>query len=425
MIDKHPAIIVRCACVSDIIASIRFARDYGMLVSVRGGGHNVAGNAVCDKGMVIDLSRMKAVRVDPVEKYARAEGGVTWGEFDRETQVHGLATTGGIVSSTGIAGFTLGGGIGWLMRRYGLTCDNLLAADVITADGAFLIADSDQNPDLFWAIRGGGGNFGIVTSFKYRLHPVGPVTAGTILYPFEKAREVLHFYREFISVAPDDLSTMFVFLTVPPNPSLPADMRGKTAVAIVVCYAGSPESGDILLRPLRASFSPAADSIRVMPYVSLQSMLDGDAPWGLQNYRKSAYLAGIGDDAIATIIEHAGRISSPLSQVHIQHLQGAVGRVGEADTAFSHRNAAFVVNIVSKWRDTTRSERHIQWTRELAGAINPFSTGGVYVNFLGNEGDNRVRAAYGPEKYLRLSELKKRYDPANFFRLNQNIVPAA
>jgi FAD/FMN-containing dehydrogenase len=424
MIDKHPAGIVQCAGVADVITAVRTARKNDIAVSVRGGGHNVAGKALCDDGMVIDLSRMKAIRVDPTTGHVRAEGGVSWGEFDHETQIHGLAATGGIVSTTGIAGFTLGGGIGWLMRKYGLACDNLVSADVITAEGMFLKASDEQNQDLFWGIRGGGGNFGIVTSFKYRLHPVGPVTAGRMIYAFDKAGDVLTFYRNYAAEAPDELSTMAAFMTVPVSPSYPASLHGRPALSVIVCYAGPPKSGEEVLSPLRKAFVPETDSVRVMPYTELQSMFDGDAPWGLQNYWKSEYLAGISDGAIEIFLDYAARMSSPLSQIHIQQLQGAVSRVGEADTAFSHRNAAFVVNIVSKWRDAAESERHIRWTRELAAAITPFTTGGVYVNFLGEEGEGRVRDAYGPEKYRRLSEVKKKYDPDNFFRLNQNIKPA-
>lgn len=424
MIDKHPAMIVRCAGAADVITAVNFARKNGIPISVRGGGHNVAGNALCDGGMVIDLSRMKAIWVDPATGHARAEGGVSWGEFDHETQIYGLATTGGIVSTTGIAGFTLGGGIGWLMRKYGLACDNLISADVITAEGRFLKANEEQNQDLFWGVRGGGGNFGIVTSFKYHLHPVGPVMAGRIIYAFEKARDVLKFYRNYIADAPNELSTMVAFMTAASTPSLPASLHGRPAVSVIVCYTGPPKSGEKILRPLRKAFVPEIDSIRVMPYTELQSMFDGEAPWGLKNYWKSEYLAEISDGVIEPIIEYASRISSPLSQIHIQHLQGAVGRVGEAETAFSHRNSAFVMNIVSKWHNDIESEKHIQWTRELAAVMTPFATGGVYVNFLGDEGDDRVRAAYGPEKYRRLSEVKKKYDPENFFRLNQNIRPA-
>jgi len=424
MIDKHPAMIVRCAGVADVITAVNFARRNDIPISVRGGGHNVAGNALCNGGMVIDLSRMKAIRVDPETGHARAEGGVSWGEFDRETQIYGLATPGGIVSTTGIAGFTLGGGIGWLMRKYGLACDNLISADVITAEGRFLKASAEQNQDLFWGIRGGGGNFGIVTSFKYRLHPVGPVTAGRMIYAFEKAWDVMKFYKNYLAEVPDELSTMVAFMTASSTPSLPATLHGRPAVSIIVCYTGPPKSGEEILRPLRKAFIPEIDSIRVVPYTELQTMFDGEAPWGLKNYWKSEYLAEISDGAIETIIEFASRFSSSISQIHIQHLQGAVGRVGEAETAFSHRNAAFVVNIVSKWHSAAESERHIQWTRDLAQAITPFATGGVYVNFLGDEGDGRVRAAYGPAKYQQLSEIKKKYDPENFFYLNQNIKPA-
>jgi FAD/FMN-containing dehydrogenase len=423
MIDKRPALIVRCAGVADVISAVNFARTNRLLVAVRGGGHNVAGNAVCDGGIVIDLSRMKGMRVDPAARIARAQAGLTWGEFDRETQAFGLATTGGLVSTTGIAGFTLGGGIGWLMRKYGLTCDNLLSADIVTADGRFLTANKNENADLFWGVRGGGGNFGIATSFEYRLHPVGKIIGGLTLYPAEEAKEVLQFYREYLTTVPEDLTSMVFFLKAPPAPFIPENLHGAPVVGFAVCYAGSIEEGERVVRPLKEFGPPAVDLINPMPYTALQSMLDAGAPPGLQNYWKSEYLKGLSDGAIDAIVDHAARMQSPLSQVHVQHMQGAVSRVGADETPFGNRDATYVLNIVGMWSDPKESETHTRWTREFFASMEPFSTGGVYVNFLGNEGEKRVMAAYGQANYERLVALKNKYDPTNFFSLNQNIKP--
>jgi FAD/FMN-containing dehydrogenase len=424
MIDRHPAMIAWCADDGDVIKSVDFARSHGLLVAVRGGGHNVAGNAVCDNGIVIDLSRMKGVEVDATARIARARAGLTWGELDRATQAHGLATTGGIVSRTGIAGLTLGGGIGWLMRKFGVTCDNLLSVAMVTADGRLVKAGADENQDLFWGVRGGGGNFGVVTEFTYRLHEVGPVLAGSVYYPASMSREVLRFYRDYIAAIPDELTTMFAYMAAPPNPAVYKLLHGGPGVAIHVCYAGPLEAGEKVLTPLREFGPPLLDAIRTMSYIELQSMLDPGAPPYQLNYWKSSDLKNLSDEAIEVLADYSAAITSPLSQVHLQHLGGAVQRVGEDGMAFSHRDALCVLNIVTKWENSQESEKHITWTRDFEAAMRPYSTGGVYVNFLGEEGEDRVRAAYSPAKYARLVSLKNRYDPENFFRMNQNIKPS-
>lgn len=424
MIDKHPALIARCTGAADVINAVNFARANKLLVAVRGGGHNVAGNAVCDGGIVIDLSRMKGIRIDPVRRTARAEPGLTWAEFDRETHAFGLAQPGGIQSTTGIAGFTVGGGFGYLSRKHGLTIDNLLSADVVTADGRLLIASAKENPDLFWGIRGGGGNFGIVTSFEFGLHPVGPmVLGGRLIYPLEKAKEVLQFYREYIAKAPDDLDTILAFVTAPKAPPIPENIQGKPVLFIIVCYTGPIEEGERIIKPLRTSCPPAIDLVGPTPYTALQKMLDAGNPPGWQNYWKSEYLKGLSDEAIDTLVDYAAKRPSPMSKVLIPHMLGAVSRVGDDETPYSHRDAPFIINIVSMWQDTTKNEENIKWARDLWNAVQPFATGGVYVNFLMTEGADRVMAAYGKEKYGRLVALKNKYDPANFFSLNQNIKP--
>lgn len=424
MIDKHPALIARCSGVVDIINAVNFARANELLVAVRGGGHNVAGNAVCDGGIVIDLSRMKSIRIDPVRNTCRVEPGLTWGEFDRETQAFGLALPGGIQSTTGIAGFTVGGGFGYLSRKYGLTIDNLLSADVVTADGKLLIASETENPDLFWGIRGGGGNFGIVTSFEFKLHLVGPVIlGGMLLHPLEKAREVLRFCREYVAKAPEDLSIFFGFITAPKAPHLPEQIQGKPALAVIVSYVGAIEEGERIIQPLRKFGSPAIDMVEPKPYIALQSMLDAANPPGWQNYWKSEYLKGFSDEAIDILIEYASKRPSPMSKIIIGQLLGAVNRFSNNETPYNHRDAPFIINIVSMWSDTTKNEENIKWAKALWNAVQPFATGGVYVNFLMTEGTDRIMAAYGKENYERLVMLKNRYDPANFFSLNQNIKP--
>jgi FAD/FMN-containing dehydrogenase len=424
-IDRRPACIARCTGVADVVAAVRFARERDLLVSVRSGGHGVGGHAVCDGGLVIDLSAMKGIRVDPATRTARAEAGVLWGELDRETQLFGLATVGGIVTHTGIAGLTLGGGIGWLMRKHGATVDNLLSADVVTAEGELVTASEDENPDLFWAIRGGGGNFGIVTSFEYRLHPVGPtVVAGPVFHLLEDAPEVLRFYREFIAAAPDELTTIFELSVAPAAPFLPEEVHDRQIVMVGACYAGSPDEGAEVVRPLKRFGRPIVDLLEPKPYRALQSMFDSMVPHGWHRYWKSVELPPLTDMAIDTLVEHAHAVASPKSYCIVFQLGGALARVGEDETAFSQRDAAHNVNINAVWtEDDPDGERHVAWARDFFDAMQPHSGGRVYLNFLGEEGGTRVRQAYGARTYERLVELKRAYDPTNFFRLNQNIAP--
>jgi FAD/FMN-containing dehydrogenase len=427
MIDKRPAFIVRCTGPADVIDAVKFARAHDLLVSVRGGGHNVAGKSLCDDGMVIDLSKMKGIRVDPNSGTARAQAGVTLGELDRETQVFGLAVPSGIVTTTGIAGLTLGGGFGWLSRKYGLSCDNLISVDIVTAEGEFLTASKTENEDLFWGLRGGGGNFGIVTSFEYKLQPVGPmVLGGMLLHPMEDALKFLRFYRDFIADAPDELAAAPILRLAPPAPFLPKEVHGKPVVGVIVLHAGSIEEAESLIAPLRQYGTPLIDGISPKPFRVLQSLLDASARPGLNYYVKSEFLPALSDDVIDTIVDHASRITSPQSVIAGFHLGGAVSRVDEDATAYSHRDAAYSLIINCAWIDPDESEKHIQWTRAFWEALQPFSSGGAYVNFQSrDEGEDRVKATYGTAKFERLSALKQKYDPLNFFRLNQNIKPAS
>ena len=424
MIDKHPAVIAQCADVRDVMTAVAFARENGLPASVRGGGHNIAGNALVDDGVVIDLSLMKHVHVDPLARVARAGGGVTWGEFDRATQEFDLATTGGLISTTGIGGFTLGGGMGWLERKHGLTCDSLIAADVVTADSRFLRASADENPDLFWALRGGGGNFGVVTEFTYKVHPVGPtILGGMLVWPLSEAKRLLQFYREYTADLPEELTTMTALVTAPPAPFIPLEFQGKPCIAVAGCYAGSMEDGQRAIAPLREFSPPAVDLFGEMPYVALQSMLDAMHLDGHRNYWKSDYMDALDDEAISVLVEGFANVPSPMTHVDIHDLGGAIRSVGEDDTAFSHRDARYVYNIVTAWTDPADDERNITWTKDMWSALLPYSRGATYVNFMGSEGEERVKASYGP-KYQRLAEIKREYDPTNFFRLNQNIKPA-
>jgi len=413
MIDKRPAMIARCAGAGDALHAVNFAREQSLLVSVCGGGHSVAGTAVCDDGMMINLSPMKGMRVDPARRTARAQPGLKLGEFDRETQAFGLATPLGIVTDTGIAGLTLGGGIGWLNGKYGLACDNLLSADVITADGRFLTASVTENDDLFWGLRGGSGNFGVVTSFEYQLHPVGPVLGGMVLHPLDKAKEVFRFFHEFSAGCPDELSTVAAVLTAP---------DGSPAVAIAVCYCGSLDEGEKALSPLRSFGSPVADLIRPMPHLAIQSMLDDSFPPEHQLYWKSSFIRDLNDEAAQIIVDFMARKPAPLTLCYLQQIHGVASRVSPAETAFSHRGDHYDFAIISTWPDPAANEKNIAWTREFFEALQPHLEEGVYVNNLGEEGEDRVRAAYGPN-YERLVALKNKYDPTNFFSLNQNIKP--
>ncbi len=424
-IERRPACIARCTGVADVVAAVRFARERDLVVAVRSGGHGVGGHAVCDGGLVIDLSPMKGIRVDPAASTVRADAGVLWGELDRETQLHGLATVGGIVTHTGIAGLTLGGGIGWLTRKHGATVDNLLSVDLVTAEAELLTASGDVNPDLFWGIRGGGANFGVVTSFEYRLHPVGPIVlAGPIFHPLEDAREVLASYREFIATAPDELTTIFELSVAPPVPFLPQDVHGKPIVMVGACYAGAPEDGIEVVRPLKEFGNPIVDLLEPKLYTALQSMFDPSVPHGWHRYWKSVELPLLTDDAIDTLVEHASAQTSPKSYCIVFQLGGALARAGEDETAFSQRDAGHNVNINAVWTDDdAESERHVAWARDFFSAMQPHAGGRVYLNFLGDEGAERVRHAYGDRQYGRLVDLKRTYDPTNFFRRNQNIAP--
>jgi FAD/FMN-containing dehydrogenase len=426
-IDRRPRLIARCGGAADVVAAVRFARDHDLEIAIRGGGHNVAGTAVCDDGIVVDLSAMRGVRVDPAGRRAWVQGGALWGDVDHETQAYGLATTGGIVSHTGVAGLTLGGGVGWLMRKYGLTIDNLLAADVVSADGRLLHASGDEHPDLFWALRGGGGNFGVVTSFEFRLHSVGPtVLAGPILWDASDARAVLRFYRDFIDDARDELGTVVRFGAAPPLPVIPAELHMRPVVMVGTCYAGRIEDGERVLRPLREFRRPLVDLVGPTAYTGFQSAIDSTVLHGWSYYWKSTYLPELRDDLIDVIADHAFACSSPRSYVAMFHLRGAVSRVSGGTTAFGNRLASHAVTLDAVWRRAEDfGDRDIDWTKKFFAALGPFRNG-VYVNFLGgDEAPDRIREAYGDSVYERLIEVKTTYDPDNVFRHNQNIRPSS
>ena len=425
MVDKRPALIARCRGVADVKAAVDFARENDLLLAVRGGGHNVAGKAVCDGGLVIDLSAMRGVRVDAATGTARAQGGALWGDLDRETQVVGLATTGGLVSTTGIGGLTLGGGIGWLARKHGTSSDNLLSADLVTAGGEVVTASESENADLFWGLRGGGGNFGVVTSLEYRVHQVGPaILGGAVFHRGERAREVVRFFRDYVADAPDELAVLCAMLTAGPAPFLPEEAHGKLAVALAVCYVGDLDEGERVLAPLRSFGEPLADVVGPMPYTALQTMFDQSYPEGRRNYWKSHFFEDLGDEAIDFVVEHASRMAPPFSSFYFVHVGGEINRIGEDATAFGHRDANFDFAILGQWTEPAEDDEEIGWAHDFWAALEPFSLGTVYVNNLGEEGEERVRAAYKPEKYERLVALKDRYDPSNLFRLNQNIRPS-
>jgi FAD/FMN-containing dehydrogenase len=423
MIDRRPAAIVRCADAADVLHAIRFARDQGLIVAVRGGSHNVAGFATCDGGLVIDLSRMRGVRVDPQRRVAHAEGGCTWGDFDHATHAFGLATPGGVLSTTGVAGLTLGGGFGYLTRKYGLSCDNLVSADVVTADGRLITASEDENEDLFWGLRGGGGNFGVVTSFEFQVHPVSTVIGGPLLYPLEKAGEALQFFRDYMAKASDDMNTFFAFLIVPPGPPFPPQLHLKTVCGIVACWAGPKEKAEEAFAPLRRFGPPLLDLVGPLPYPALQGMFDPLLPPGLQHYWKADFVNAIDDRSIDVHLKYGPKIPTVQSVMHIYSLGGAVARVEKSKTAFSYRDARYVHIIAGVGEDAAGNESRTAWTREYWTKLRPYAAGGAYVNFLMEEGDERIQAAYGAATYERLVALKNKLDPTNFFRLNQNIRP--
>jgi FAD/FMN-containing dehydrogenase len=409
--------------VADVISAVHFATTHKLLVAVRAGGHNVTGSAVCDDGIVIDLSGMKGMQIDPAAQTVRAEAGLTWGKLNHDLQIFGLGATGGFISTTGVAGLTLGGGFGWLLRKHGLSCDNLLSVDLVTADGRFLRASSTENPDLFWGVRGGGGNFGIITSFEFRVYPVGMVLAGLLLYPFTKASAVLQFWRDYTASAPEELTSGAGLLTAPPWPFLPEHLHGTPLVGIPLVYAGPIEEGEQVLQPLRAFGPPLADLVQPMPYSAAQTMADALWPRGLQNYWKSDFLSGLSDTAIETILAHFTHVPSPQTIALIEHCGGgAMNRVAVNETAFVHRGWPYNLLITSLWTDPADAEKNMRWTRQFWEAMQPLAINAVYVNYMDSEGEDRIKAAYGTH-YERLVALKNKYDPTNFFRLNQNIKP--
>ena len=422
-IDRSPALVARCTGVADVIAAVRAAREAGAAVAVRGGGHSFPGLSTCDDGMVIDLRQMRGIRVDPAARTVRAQAGALWGELDRETQAFGLATTGGIVTHTGVAGLTLGGGIGWLQRKLGLTIDRLRAVDVITAEGELVHASEDENEDLFWGMRGAGGNFGIVTEFEFALDAVGPeVVAGPVFWPIEQSGEVLRFYRDWIAQAPDELMTIVLHRKAPPLPFIPPELHGRLIVGIVCCHAGPVEEGERVVAPLKAFGKPVLDLCVPKPYVAHQAMFDASYPHGWWFYMRSCDVLELTDEVIDITVEHSSRIRSPLTAFPIWQLGGAVARVPDAATPYSGRHAGHTFNILGVTEGADGFEEERAWAREFWTALKPHHAG-VYVNFLMEEGEDRVREAYGAEKYDRLKALKRRWDPDNFFRINQNIPP--
>lgn len=422
MINRRPALIARCADVADVITAVQFARENKMLLSIRGGGHNAGGLGVCDNGLVIDLSRLKGVRVDPVERTARVEGGCTWGDVDHATHAFGLAAPTGIISTTGVGGLTLGGGLGHLTRRCGLTIDNLLAADVVLADGRFVTASAEKNQDLFWAIRGGGGNFGVVTSFLFRLHPVHTDYAGPMLYEMSQAPKVMAWYREFIRKAPEDLTGFFAFLIVPPGPPFPEPLHNKTMCAIVWCYSGPMQKAEEIFKPIRSFSPPACDLVGPIPHTALQSMFDGLYPTGHQWYWKADFVNELSDEAIALHVKYCSKIPTIQSSMHLYPINGAAHRVGKNDTPWSYRDATWAQVIVGVDPDPANKDRISTWAKEYWDAVHPYSAGGAYVNFMMDEGEDRVKASY-KGNYERLVAIKNKYDPTNLFRVNQNIKP--
>jgi len=419
----RPALVVRCQSTDDVAAAVSFVTERGLHLAVRGGGHSAAGFSTCDDGLVLDLSPMQAVDVDPVRAVARAQGGCTWGRYDEATAVHGLASTGGLISTTGIAGLTLGGGVGWLTRKYGLACDNLLGAEVVTASGAVVRTSDSEHADLLWGLRGGGGNFGVVTEFEYRLHPVQTVVGGLVLFPFDRTMEISAFYRDWIGELPDEFTTLLMLLTAPDEEFVPADLRGRPAVAIVGCHCGTEAAAETALAPLR-QLGPAADLFEPMPYPGLQSMFDADYPAGDRYYFKAGFLPALTDAAARLIAEHMAKAPSPRNEFDLHHLGGAVARVRAGDTAFADRSTIFLYSIIAVWSEQSGDGANQAWARGFAADLARFSGDRNYVNFLTDPGSKSdVQRLYGDERYSRLLELKRRYDPGNLFRLNQNIVP--
>jgi FAD/FMN-containing dehydrogenase len=424
MIDKHPALIVRCTTTSDVVLAVNFARNNGLLLAIRGGGHNIAGNAVCDDGIVIDLSRMKSASVDPAARRVMIEGGATLADLDAATQAHALATPLGINSTTGVAGLTLGGGFGWLSRQYGMTIDNLESAEVVTAAGDVVNANATEHADLFWALRGGSGNFGVVTRFEFRLHPVGPdLLSGLIIYPISAAKSVLQQYREFMAKAPDELSVWAVLRKAPPLPFLPAAVHGTGMIGLALLYTGNPTLGEQLIDPLRKFDTPMGMHVGVQPYTAWQQAFDLLLAPGARNYWKSHNFSTLEDGLFDAVIEYIEKLPSPQCEIFFGAIGGATTRPAPDAAAYSHRDALFVMNVHGRWVDPADDARCIGWARDFFKASAPFASGGVYVNFLSADESDRIQNAYG-QNYDRLAKVKREYDPDNLFRMNQNILPA-
>ena len=425
MIDRRPACIARCATPEDVVAAVQFGREHDRPIAVRGGGHSAAGKGTCDDGIVVDLSAMSSVEVDAGRRTARAGGGTTWGVFDAATQEAGLATPGGVISTTGIAGLTLGGGFGWLTRRFGLSCDNLISADLVTADGRQITCSEDSNPELFWGLRGGGGNFGVVTSFEYRLHPVGPLVLGGLIgWPLDQAADILAFHREQTRALPRELGMSTAFVTAPPLPFVPEELHFQKCVVVILCWSGDVEEGREVVKPW-LDLAPPIQMVDGMPYTIMNSIQDDLAPRGRLSYWKSGYLTELTDDAIGAAAEVAATVPSPFSLAEIVLWGGAVADVPDDATAFGQRQGRFLFNAVSMWEDPAATDDNVAWSRAFFDAMEPFKTRGVYVNFLSEEGPERVQEAYGAEKFVRLQALKDEFDPDNLFRYNQNIPPSS
>ena len=424
MIDRRPALIARCVSADDVVAAVKLAREQALPLSVYGGGHGVTGAAVVDAGIVVDMRGMKAIDVDAQARTVRAEAGCNWGEFDAATQAHGLAVTGGRVTSTGIGGLILGSGSGWLERKFGLVCDNLISVRVVTADGRIVTASETEHPELFWGIRGGGGNFGIVTEFNLRLHELGPmVYGGMLVYPAQAGRELVRMYQDFVRDAPDEVGSGLAFICAPPEDFVPKEVQGQPVIGVVCCYAGPVDEGEAAYKPLR-DFGPALDMLQPMPYVAVQQLLDPANPKGRLNYWTADFYSELSDEAIDLLVGKATQPVSPFSQVILVPGGGAVARVDDDAMAFGNRTARWNIHFLSMWEDAADTEKNIAHTRDMSSAMKPWSTGGAYLNFLGDEGPGRVEASFGPEKWTRLQALKREWDPENLFRINQNIPPA-
>lgn len=422
MIDRRPGLIARCADVADVIAAVNFGRQNNLLIAVRGGGHNAGGLGVCDNGLVIDLSRIRYTRVDPVARTVRVGGGCTWADVDHATHVFRLATPTGTISTTGVGGLALGGGIGHLTRKCGLTIDNIIAVDMVLADGSFVTASAEENEDLFWAIRGGGGNFGIVTSFLFRTHPIDTDYAGPMLWELKDAADVMKWYRDYITTATEDISGFFAFLNVPPAPLFPEHLHGKTMCGIIWCYAGDMDKAEEVFAPIRSFKKPALDLVGPMPHLALQSAFDGIYPPGHQWYWKADFVNELSDEAIALYVKHGSALPTPQSTMHLYPINGAAHRVGNSDTPWAYRDATWAQVIVGVDPDPANNDRIVAWAKDAWDALHPYSAGGAYVNFMMDEGEDRVKATYR-HNYARLAKIKNKYDPANLFRVNQNIKP--